>query len=128
MFSGMGPDELAEYQRVRGGYDVPDAVQMWTLDMEGLQASKSGAYAALRSFFAHNRAGLPDDAEFRIRGDLEKVGGTLTVDDLKLVLSGCNRMFRTAYLCMFQGGMGTRTRMQYQFKFSLAYATPRKVL
>lgn len=103
----LTPDELIEYQRDQGGYAILDSVQGWILEKEGRHSYKQRLYATVRSFFMHNRAELPRDPSFNIRGDRPKVKGTLTVEEFKQVLASCNRMFRAIYICMFQAGLGS---------------------
>jgi len=103
---GLGPDGLVRFQRERGGYRILDSLQRWILGKRGRASYKRRLYSVVRSFFAHNRAPLPDDPSFIIRGDFPKVAGSLTVEEFRRILMSCNPCYRAAFLCMFQGGMG----------------------
>jgi len=41
-----------------------------------------------------------------IRSDKKPYSGSLTLDDFKMILASCNRMYRAIFLCMFQGALG----------------------
>ena len=105
-YKGIGPDGLVEVQREMGGYVVLDLVQGYVNSLNRRESTKRWAYSVLRSFFLHNRAALPQDSSFRIRGDRPKVVGGVSVEELRFILSGCNEMYHAVFLCMFQGGMG----------------------
>ena len=108
-FEGLKPDELIECQKGSPNgsqYDIVDQIQKWILSLHGRVSTKKNAYSSIRSFFVHNRAQLPNDPAFNIRGDEPKVQGTLTVEDIKKVVMSSNPMYQAAFLCMFQSGMG----------------------
>jgi len=76
------------------------------MEKEGREGSKRFIYSALRSFFLHNRAELPRDKSFRLRGDRPRVVGGLTVGEVRRILDSCNECHRAVFLCMLQAGMG----------------------
>jgi len=106
----LDPDGLVEFQKLCDNgskYEILDVVQAWILSMGNhRQSYKKRSYAAVKSFFLHNRAPLPKDAAFRIRGDKPKVRGRLTIDIIKNVVLASNVTYRAIFLSMFQGGMG----------------------
>ena len=115
-FSKTTPDELITYQKAAGNgelYDIlDDIVQPFISQLNGRYNYKMREYSGIRSFFAHNRAELPKDTTFKIRGDTEKVRGLLTVEDLRNLILASNPMYRAIFLSMFQGGMGL-TEFEY---------------
>jgi len=106
----LSPDELLVYQKNAVGdsrYDVLNLVQQYLKEHTDWRVStKKNTYGALRSFFLHNRAELPRDSSFRIRSEKKPYSGSLTLDEFKMVLASCNRMYRAIFLCMFQGALG----------------------
>lgn len=106
-FSNLGPEELIMWQRKHPGeYGFMDVVQEYIIQKHGTPGYKVKMYGCLRSFFLHNRAELPRDPSFRVKGDRPSVVGKLNVEDFKRVLASCNPMYRAVWLCMFQAGMG----------------------
>ncbi|MEM2127798.1 MAG: hypothetical protein QXH67_06220 [Candidatus Bathyarchaeia archaeon] len=102
------PDRLVEIQRREGGYKLLDLAEEYVLGLDHLRAaSKMRVLASIRSFFMHNRAELPRDPGFRVRSEVPRVVGNLSVEVFRQILAGCNRLYRAAFLCMFQGGMGS---------------------
>lgn len=108
-FSGMCPDEWVEFQRncTNGErYELLDKVQEYILSLNKLRYNtKRNYYNTIRSFFKHNRAALPED-DFRIRSDVPKVQGKLTVEILRDLINVLKPNYRAAFLCMFQSAMG----------------------
>jgi len=108
-FSNMSPDELIEYQKnVDNGsqYDILDMVQRYTLSLNGLRLNtKLRYYTMVRSFFSHNRASLPSDPGFKLRGDKPKVEGILTVEMVRDIVLGSKKVYRAIILSMFQGAL-----------------------
>jgi len=109
-FAQFTPDELVSYQKAAGNgeqYDILDEiVQPYILSLEGRYSYKRRIYASLKSFFLHGRAELPRDITFSVKGDRQKVQGTLTLEELRNVILSCNPKYQAIYLSMFQGGMG----------------------
>lgn len=107
-FSDFTPDSLVEYQKRAVNderYDIVDLLQRFVLGKHGRLGYKKKLYSFVRSFFMHNRADLPRDKSFKIRGDVAKVVGTLSADEIKLVILSSNRVYAAAFLCMFQAGL-----------------------
>jgi len=109
-FSTYTPDELIEFQRnvtTNGDrYKILDLLQKYTNSLNGLRfKTKQKYYGAVRSFFEHNRAALPHDRSYRIRGDVEAVRGTLTIDEFRKALLASKPRYRAILLSLFQGGL-----------------------
>jgi site-specific recombinase XerC len=104
--AGLGPDELVAYQLENRDYSILDLIQAWVRGVKGRASYKRRLYSTILSFFLHNRASLPDDPSFKIRGDQPPTNGSLKVDDLRRVLGSVNSMYRALFLCLFQAGMG----------------------
>jgi len=109
-FAGYTPDQLVAYQRSAPNgkrFEILDQiVQPYILSMEGRRYNtKNRYYTTIRSFFKHNRAPLPSDPDFRIRGDTPQVRGTLTVEELRDVIHSSKPIYRAVFLCMFQGAL-----------------------
>jgi integrase len=108
-FAGWTPERLIEYQRLastENRYRLLDLVQSFVAGIPGRQKYKMTIYSHLRSFFLHSRAELPMDKSFHLQPTVTKVQGTLSVEDLRDVLQGCNIMYRAIYLSVFMAGMG----------------------
>ena len=109
-FRDLSPDELIEYQKnVDNGsqYEVLDIlVHPYVKSKTGRAGYKRRVYNCIKSFFLHNRAPLPKDPAYIIRGDLPKVLGTLSPDEIRRIVLSSNSMYQALFLCMFQGGMG----------------------
>ncbi len=109
-FSGFTPDQLIKFQREASNderYELLDVVQRYVLSLKGLrQSSRRHRYMVVRSFFLHNRAELPGDRSFKVRGEVPKVRGQLTADDIKNMVLSCKPCYQAVYLCLFMGGMG----------------------
>lgn len=129
-FADMSPDDLVNYQRMapyNDRYKILDKVQRYISDMKpvvgvhpasGVKlnivqrhdiefrvASKKGYYAAILSFFNHNRAELPSDSSFNIWSEIPPVEGTLTVEDIRKVIMRSNSTYHAIFLAMLQSGM-----------------------
>ena len=129
-FADMSPDDLVNYQQMAPHHDIYnilDKVQRFISDMnpvvwvhpasgvklnlvqrhdvEFRVSSKKGYYAAIRSFFNHNRAELPSDSSFILWSDTSSVEGTLTVEDIRNVIMRSNLAYHAVFLAIFQSGM-----------------------
>jgi len=110
-FSELNPDELLTYQKAADNgelYKILDFVQMYVLGMEGdyRYNYKLKPLIVVRSFFTHNRAVMPQDVGFIVNGDKPPVEGTLSVDEIKMIILGINELHQAVFLSMLQGGMG----------------------
>jgi len=109
-FRGMTPDELVRYQRDADNshsYEILDIAQRYIHGIKGKRLNtKKRYYSMIRSFFAHNRSELPKDPTFIMRSDVEKVRGTLTVEEVRDVVLSSKPLYRAIFLSIFQGGMG----------------------
>jgi len=105
----LSPDELVILQSEASNserFNVLDVLQRYVGENHATQSYKKKMYKCIRSFFLHNRAELPHDRSFNIRGDKPKTVGTLTVDEVKLIILASKSVYQAAFMCMFQGGMG----------------------
>jgi integrase len=108
-FSRFTPDQLVNYQAEATGrdrYAILDLAQAYIQTQHGRRGTVKHKYVTIRSFFNHNRAELPGDKTFSIKGDTPKVNGDLSPDDFRRVILSCKPVYRALYLCMLQGGMG----------------------
>lgn len=108
-FQRYTPDQLVVYQQNADNgtrFDVLDHVQRYVTQLTVRMNTKRIAYTMVRSFFAHNRAELPRDPSFKLRGAKPKVRGRLTPEDVRKVVLSCDSCHAAAYLCLLQGGMG----------------------
>jgi len=100
------PDALVEFQRVNRDYQVLDLLQVFVSGRRMRASTKLFAYSTVRSFFLHNRASLPQDGAFKVRGDAPRVVGSFSVGEVVQVLLASNKCYRALFLCMVQGGLG----------------------
>jgi len=109
-FRDLSPDELIDHQRNctnSDSYEILDLVQRWILSMKGLAyASKRSYYVCILSFFLHNRAELPKDKSFKIRGDKPRTPSNLRIEHIKQAILIANPMYGAMITCMLEGGMG----------------------
>lgn len=109
-FKDFTPEDLLEYQddaTKRSRYDILDMLQGYVLGTTGTMNTKHARYGAVKSFFLHSRAPLPDDV-FNIKagnGIIKPVIGTLTATEIKHAILTCRPAFAAAYLSMYQGAM-----------------------
>ena len=107
-FSHFTPDELVEFQIEASGrerYRILDVVQSYVNTVKGRHGTKVKVYSTIRSFFMHNRAELPRDGSFHIRGDKPKVVGNLKPEEIRQIILSSNECYRAIFLCMFQGAI-----------------------
>lgn len=107
-FQGYTPDQLIEFQldaSSRDQFRILDLIQEFVLTYKGRSGYKRRAYAVIRSFFLHNRASLPSDKSFKLRGDLAKTQGSLHPSDMRDVVLSSNPTYQAIFLCMAQGAL-----------------------
>lgn len=107
----MSPEELLDYQRNTDNgnkYIILDLLQRHVRGIHGRYQYKTKIYTTIRSFFMHNRADLPIDKGFILRAEKPPVVGTLTLDEIKLVILASKPVYRAAFLCILQGGLDER--------------------
>lgn len=111
--AGLHPDGLIEYQKNTDNgtrYDILNLVQTWSQTLrtpEGVDYrlnSKKASYSALRSFFVHNRAPLPQD-KYKLRSETPDAVGTLTVEEIRDVALSAKPMHRAVIISMFEAGL-----------------------
>lgn len=109
--AGLTTGELLDYQRGASNSDryvILDLLQRHVREIPGRYNYKMKPYTAVRSFFMHNRAGLPPDKGFILRAEKPPVQGTLTIDEVKQVVMASNPLYQAVFLCILQGGMDER--------------------
>jgi integrase len=108
-FAGKSPDELVAFQKNAAkddAYRILDLTQAWVLEGNGLRrGTKGNMIGAVKSFFEHNRAGLPRDKSFRLRSETPMVPNLLTVEEIRRAVLASNQTFRAAYMAMLAGGL-----------------------
>src|SRR5208282_2662794 len=107
---GMGPDELIAWGKSSNDpYVVLDSMQKYVI--QGLKGrrykTQVNAYAAMRSFFTHNRVVLPQDRSFQIRGDAPPVERKLTIDNLRELIGLAAQPYRSMILVKWMGLLDT---------------------
>jgi len=108
-FMDMTPDGMIRFQQEAGNgsrYAIIDRlVQPYLSACDVRYHTKRQRWIHIRSFFSHNRAELPRDPNIRIRAEKPPIQGTLTVEDIKLVVLACKPAYQATFLSMFQGAM-----------------------
>jgi len=107
-FSDYTPDMLVQYQKEAGNgeaYDILDQIQAHVQGFNARYGTKLKYYSTLRAFFGHNRALLPSDPGFTVRGDKPKIQGKLAIEEIRDVVLKCNKCYRAVFLSMFQAGL-----------------------
>jgi len=108
-FAGMVPDELVKHQREttkQTEYRMLDLAQAWVLGKNGQRkGTKENMLKAVKSFFEHNRAGLPRDKSFKLRSEKGIVPNLLTVEEIRRVVLASNKTLRAAFMVMLCGGL-----------------------
>ncbi len=85
-------------------YEVLDAIQSFVNSLDGFRyKTKEAAYAALRSFFQHNRVMLPRDPSFQIRSEKAPVERKLTMENLRELVGLATQPFRSMILVKWMG-------------------------
>jgi hypothetical protein len=65
--------------------------------------SKLHDLSDVRSFFSGNRADLPPDKRFKVRGDLPLIVSRLRPNIIRNAVMGLDPMYASAALCRWQG-------------------------
>jgi len=105
----MTPSEAVAWQRAHpSDYKLLDlAFKYFDSDVHLGIASKRGRFYGIRGFFRKNRASMPYDDTPRFHSEKPMVNGHISIEELRKLLLSCNPMYRTVFLMMFQGGMGS---------------------
>ena len=108
-FAAKSPDGLVAWQRSATRQDefkILDLAQAWVLGKNGQRrGTKVNMLKAVKSFFEHNRAGLPRDKSFKLRSEKPRVPNLLTVEEIRRVVLASNKTFRAAFMVMLAGGL-----------------------
>jgi len=105
--AGLTPGGLLDYQRNvsnSDNYVILDLLQRHAREIPGRYNYKMKPYTAVRSFFKHNRAELPEDV-FTLRAEVPPVMGSLTLDEIKRVVMASSPLYQAVFLCVLQGGL-----------------------
>lgn len=108
-FKDYSPEDFVEFQMEATNshrYKVVDLLQNFINSEKRRAGYKRKIRSTIRSFFAHSRCELPKDPRFIIRGDEQRVIGTLTIEEVKTMILRCNPVYQAIFLSMLQGGMG----------------------
>lgn len=103
----MTPDQLIEYQKNSDNgtrFDILDLMQTYIGGLDWRASGKKSHYAALRSFFLHNRAELPRDG-YVIKSEKAPVNGTLSAKEIRDMVLSSNKTYQAIFLSMFQAGL-----------------------
>lgn len=112
-FAGLSLDELVVWQKANPlNYGLSDLVMEWVNELDLRATSKKRYLSAVQSIFMHNRAMLPKDPSFRVRSEVPKVVGDLSLEDFRMILASSNMVYRAMFLCMGMGIMGA-AEMEY---------------
>lgn len=108
-FATMTPDDLLNYQRATNNgsqFEILDLIQKYILSSKGQRLNtKKTKLSIIKSFFLHNRAQLPQDPSFNLRGDKPRVQGILSPEEIKKVVLSSSAMYQSVFLAMLGGGM-----------------------
>jgi hypothetical protein len=83
-------------------YLVLDMLQRYVNGLVLRKSSKRKVYSVVRSFFVHNRCGLPLDPSFRIRGDKPPVQARLSIPDILELFHAADLRYRSMILFKWQ--------------------------
>jgi integrase len=108
-FAKMSPDDFITWQRSttkQDEYRILDLAQAWVLGKNGQRrGTKENMLKSVKSFFEHNRAGLPRDKSFKLRSEKPMVPNLLTVEEIRRVVLASNKTFRAAFMVMLGGAL-----------------------
>lgn len=95
-------DVLVRHLESQDPYVVLDLVQEYVNGLVLRKSSKRKAYSVIRSYFDHNRSGLPRDSRFKIRGDRPPVEAKLSVDDIRDAYHAASLRYRSILILKWQ--------------------------
>jgi hypothetical protein len=93
---------LVRHLQAADNYILLDLLQAYIGSLVLRKSSKRKAYSVVRSFFAHNRCGLPTDPSFRIKGDRPPVQAKLTVQDVVEIYHAATLRYKSIILFKWQ--------------------------
>jgi len=109
-YEDVRPKDLVERQVNAAGRDryvLLDLLQEYCNTLNLAKRSIVQAYTSVRSFFAHNRADLPSDKTFRIRGKKPPAESRLTITDVIRIINAATLRDRSLLLVKWQGILDT---------------------
>ena len=107
-FRGYTPLALVQWcKKNPGRFEVTDLISKWLNANKYLRKGTMRTYRSrVVNFFEYNRVQLPKDKKFKIRSNTPAVVGTLTFEEVRMMLIKCNLLYRAVFLAMLMGGMG----------------------
>ena len=110
-FNGSSPSDLVEFQANalgRDRYILGDLARAYINGLSLTLGSKQTYLSWFCSFFYHSHVPLPGDASFNFTNNKDGVVGKLDYDDFVGVVRGCNVLYKTVFMMMFEGLMGLK--------------------
>jgi hypothetical protein len=84
-----------------------DLLQEYVTKLPLTLNAKISIYTAVRSFFMHNRCGLPDDRGFKVRGSKAPLPAKLSVEHVRRMVLAANLRDRSVILVKWMGLLDT---------------------
>jgi len=115
-FADKTPDDLVEFgldATPREMNELLDLKKSYLLSMTGRLNHKKNADKSIKSFFSYNRVEVPKDRTLNLRGDLPKIEGALTPEDLRKIVLSSNPAFQATFMVMLGSGMGQDEFIQW---------------
>jgi hypothetical protein len=110
---GAGPKELLlRHVESRDQYLVLDLLQQFLNELDRRRKYKQMIYAAVRSFFMHNRCGLPHDPAFKVQAKNPPVKAMLTLSHVSDIVKNANLRDRSIILVKWMGMLDNARTVQ----------------
>lgn len=109
-YSRITPSELIEKQKAAVGdeeYEILDLLQDYVGSLVLARRSLIQAYTAVRSFFAYNRAQLPTDKVFKIKGKRPPAPSNLTIPTIARIINAADLRDKSLLLCKWMSLLDT---------------------
>ncbi|MFH0849230.1 MAG: hypothetical protein V1857_06990 [archaeon] len=112
-WAGVGPRELLVRQAsAEDPYELLDLLQTYVAGTDYRFTTKNTRYAAVRSFFMHNRCALPEDPSFKIHSTKPPIVARLTLSHVVDLARNANIRDRSIILVKWQSLLDNE-RMAY---------------